>query len=89
MALTNAQVAADRELQRLIIRKTDRRYKVPRVHEAVELETLGQRQIMDMVTARLDALIPQPLAEVQVLEDTQRAEVRELLRGAGLMENEE
>jgi hypothetical protein len=89
LALTNEQVANSPELQRLIIRKEDHRYKPARVHEAVELETLGQRQIMDMVIARLDALIPQSLSELQVLEDTQRAEVRELLRRAGLIQDDE
>jgi hypothetical protein len=85
LALSEEQVDADERLLGLAITKTDRRFDPPYEHRAVELETLGQRQILDMVTARLDELLPQPLDEVLVLEDAQREEVREILRRAGLI----
>ena len=80
LALTQAQVDADPRLQRLVIRKTDKRFRPPRPYEAVELETIGQRELVDMVRARLDELMPEPLDDVLVRQERQRAEVAEQLR---------
>ena len=41
---------------------------------------LGQRFIVDLLTARLDALLPQPLADVLEREERERREVARLLR---------
>ena len=81
LALTQAQVDADERLQRLVIQKTDKRFRPPRPYEAVELETIGQRELVDMLRARLDELMPEPLDDVLVRQERQRAEVAEQLRG--------
>lgn len=64
-----------------VISKADRRYRPARSFDAVETEALGQARIIEALTARLDALLPEPLADVREREDAQRAEVREALRG--------
>lgn len=80
LGLTKAQVDADPRLQELVIEKKDNRYKPARRYEAVELETIGQRAILDLLTARLDELMPEPLGDVLVRQERQRAEVAEQLR---------
>ena len=54
LALTQAQVDADERLQRLVIVKTDKRYRPARQFEAVELETIGQRQLVEMEQQRAE-----------------------------------
>lgn len=85
LALTEAQVNADPRLRGLIIRKVDRRFKPPRSFDAVELEALGQRRIVELVRARLDQLMldmtGEPIDAVLVRQDEQREQVAEQLRG--------
>jgi hypothetical protein len=60
--------------------KTDRRYRPPRPSEAWETEALNQSVIVQLVRDRLDELLPEPLADVQVRERAQRAQVAAMLR---------
>ena len=62
LALTKTQV---REYDLPVIVKHDRRYKDGRPHEAVETEAISQRVPIDILQARLDALLPEPLTHVQ------------------------
>jgi hypothetical protein len=62
----------DHDLERLTIRKADRRYRPVRYHDAVETEALRQTIIADIVRARLDALLPEPLARELEREEQQR-----------------
>jgi hypothetical protein len=62
-----------------IIDKYDRRYRPPRSFPAVETESLGQSQMVVILTSRLEAAAPEPLAEILEREDQQRAAVRERL----------
>jgi hypothetical protein len=78
VALTAEQVAAH-ELP--IVEKVDRRFRPPRVQEAVEVESLGQGIVTAIVRDALDALLPEPLADVQVREGQERQEVRAMLEG--------
>jgi hypothetical protein len=64
-----------------IIQKPDRRYKPPRWFPAVETESLGQSQIIAILTSRLEAAAPEPLAAVLEREEQQRVLVRERLTG--------
>ena len=77
MALTEAQV---REYDLPVIIKHDRRYSDGRLHEAVETEALRQTVLMDILRARLDELLPEPLERVQERERRQQARVRATLR---------
>jgi hypothetical protein len=64
VALTAEQV--DRhKLNGYVIEKVDRRYRPPRKHKAIEVESLGQSVVVGMVRAALDALLPEPLADVE------------------------
>jgi hypothetical protein len=82
LALTPEQV--DRyQLGRLAIEKLDRRYKPPKPYQAIETEALRQQVIVGIVRDRLDALLPEPLDDVQVRERLQRAAVAALLQGQG------
>jgi hypothetical protein len=63
-----------------VIQKPDRRYRPPRSFDAVETEALGQARIVAALTARLDELLPEPLADVHERERAQRREVRDRLR---------
>jgi hypothetical protein len=51
----------------------------PRPRTAVELEALGQRRIVALVREALDDLLPEPLDDVLVREDRERAAVAALL----------
>jgi hypothetical protein len=62
------------------ITKHDHRYKDSRPHEAVETEALSQTVLQDLLRARLDALLPEPLERVRVREERQRKQVAALLR---------
>jgi hypothetical protein len=83
IALTEAQVNADRRLRGLVITKLDRRYKPPREYQAVECEAVGQATLERMLRAQLDARLPEPLQRVLVREKRQRAEIARLLNGGG------
>lgn len=61
------------------ISKTDRRYRPPRVHQAVETEALRQGVIVTIARDRLDALLPEPLDDVLVRERAERAAARQQL----------
>lgn len=82
IALTQAQVDANPRLTELVIEKLDRRYKPPRKYSAVECEAVGQVELTRLVRAHLDALLPEPLADVRVREQEQREEMAAILRRA-------
>jgi hypothetical protein len=77
LALTAEQV----ELYRLPkIIKTDNRFKNGGgVHEAVETEALSQRNIVEILTRRLEELLPEPLESVLEREAGQRQQIERLL----------
>jgi hypothetical protein len=77
VALTEAQVR-DNDLP--VISKADNRYRPPRYFDAVETEAFGQANIVAALRARLDELMPEPLADVLERERAQRTEVAEQLR---------
>ena len=58
---------------------TNRRYKDGRPHEAVETEALRQTVLVDILHARLDDLLPTPLARVHERAERQRRAIRRLL----------
>lgn len=65
-----------------VIVKPDRRYKPTRHHEAIEVESLGQATVTELIRAELDALLPEPLADVLEREEDQReVELVRLRRG--------
>jgi len=78
--ITEAQVA---EYNLPGIVKHDRRYKDGRPHEAVETEALRQTVLIEILRARLDALLPEPLERVVVREARQRKRLAALLRANG------
>ena len=63
--------------------KADHRYRPAKTYEAWECEALGQREIIDLVTAALDRLLPEPLTDVLEREEDQRAELEEMLTMGG------
>jgi hypothetical protein len=77
LALTWEQV---REYGLPTIVKHDRRYKDGRPHEAVETEAISQRVLIEILRARLDALLSEPLASVLEREGRERQRVADLLR---------
>jgi hypothetical protein len=78
LAITEAQVT-ERGLPK--IAKHDRRYNDGGLHEAVETEALSQQVLTRMLTDHLDALLPEPLEDVQEREREQRDELARLLGG--------
>jgi hypothetical protein len=76
IAITQEQIEA-RGLEP--IWKTDARYRPPLKHYAWETEALGQRTIVDLVSAALDALLPEPIDDVLEREREQMGEVAALL----------
>jgi hypothetical protein len=78
VALTREQVE---EYNLPVIIKSDRRYSDGRPHEAVETEALRQTVLVEILRARLDALLPEPLAHVHERAERQRRAVATLLRG--------
>ena len=78
LALTEQQVE-DYGLP--VITTRDRRYKDGRPHRAVETEAISQRVLIDILRARLDAHLPEPLARVLEREARQRRQIVRLLRG--------
>ena len=77
LALTADQV---REHRLTPIIKHDARFKNGGAHEAVETEALSQQVIVGLVRARLDELLPQPLAVVHERETAERAQLLKRLR---------
>jgi len=80
VALTDVQVRS-RGLTPIL--KYDERYVPRRAHPAVETEALGQGLIVALLRERLEFLLPVPLADVQVREREERAELRRRLSGEG------
>lgn len=78
VALTTEQVEA---LGLNVQSKLDSRFSPPQAFDAVETEELGQGVIVDMLRARLDELMPEPIDGVLVRQQRQRERVAELLRG--------
>ncbi len=76
LALTEQQVK-DGNLP--VIKKTDRRYKPPKTHDAVETEALSQPVLVGMVRDALNALLPEPLDDVLVREGRQRKAAAKML----------
>jgi hypothetical protein len=62
------------------IEKHDRRYNDGHPHEAVETEALGQTFIVEIVRNRLEQLLPEPLATVQLRADAERAVIKRALQ---------
>lgn len=75
IALTEKQVNTSARLQRLAITKLDKRYKPAKPYEAIECEALGQGVLVRLIRKHLDRLLPEPLADVLVREQRQRAQV--------------
>jgi len=82
IALTEAQLQAY-NLPR-ITKMDDRFIGDAGVHEAVETEALSQRVITDIVRKALDAMLPEPLAEVLAREQAERDALEAELRGTNL-----
>lgn len=84
IALTEEQVD-QYKLRKWVITKIDRRYKDRSrgTHRAVEAEALGQKRIIRIVRDQLNALLPEPLADVLEREAQQRTAMRRLLRRGG------
>jgi len=76
LALTEAQID-ERGLDP--IWKRDGRYRPPREQWAWETEVLGQREVLEIVRAELDARLPEPLAGVREREAQEREEWRRRL----------
>jgi len=79
IALTQMQVDADSRLLKLVIDKTDRRFKPPRHYLAVECEAVGQVALEQMLRSALDARLPEPLESVLEREKQQRRAFADLL----------
>jgi hypothetical protein len=73
LAITDVQV---REHGLTRIHKTDKRFNPPRTSPAVETEALRQQEIQRILTARLDAELPELLSVAREREEQQRADVR-------------
>lgn len=80
VAITQQQVNRRPRLRELTIRKADKRYNPPRMHDAIETEALGQEVLVEMLRRRLDQLLPEPLADVLERQRLQREQVRAALR---------
>jgi hypothetical protein len=78
LAITDVQV---REYDLTALDKPDHRYKPVRTFPAVETEALSQRVIQRILTEHLDAMLPEPLADVLERERAERVQVREVLEG--------
>jgi hypothetical protein len=78
LALTEDQVD---EYDLEPISKRDNRYADGSPHMAVELEAFGQRRIVALVRDALDDLLPEPLDDVHVREERERAAIARRLNG--------
>jgi hypothetical protein len=79
IALTEDQVD-HYKLRKWVITKFDRRYTPPRQHQAIECEALKQHIIVGIVRDQLNALLPEPLADVLGREARQRRRIAAMLR---------
>jgi hypothetical protein len=79
IALTRVQVNRSPRLRKLVIEKIDRRYEPPRAYEAIECEAVGQVTLENLLSKWLEAQLPEPLADVLVREEQQRAKIRRAL----------
>lgn len=79
VALTAEQVA---EHNLPVIPKLDRSFRPPRTYDAVEVEALGQGVVIQIIRDALDALLPEPLADVRVREAAQQQAERDRLEGS-------
>jgi hypothetical protein len=76
VALTKTQV----EFHKLpVIQKPDRRFKPTRWHDAVETEAISQRVLIEILSAWLEQLLPEPLARVQEREEDERKRIAKLI----------
>ena len=66
-------------MHRQAINKLDYRYRPPRRYRAIECEAVGQAVLERMLRKVLDAMLPEPLADVQVREERQRAKLLAVL----------
>jgi hypothetical protein len=80
LALTDAQADAH-GLRELAVVKHDRRYSDGHPHLAIETEALSQTVLVDILTNRLDALLPEPIERVLEREQAERETLRALLDG--------
>jgi hypothetical protein len=81
LALTQVQVST---YNLPVITKHDRRFSCDGgTHAAVETGALSQRIIVEIVQARLEELLPEPLERVQVREAREQALIRERLAPGG------
>jgi hypothetical protein len=78
LAVTDVQVRSE---NLVVAQKTDNRYKPPRKFPSVETEALSQQKIQRILLDALDDAVPQPIDEVQEVEEEQRVQVRKVLRG--------
>jgi hypothetical protein len=78
IALTEEQVERY-DLARLQIMKPDRRYNPVRYHPAIETEALKQHVIVGIIRDSLDALLPEPLADVLERERVERDQLASVL----------
>jgi hypothetical protein len=79
LALTEAQV----NLYHLpVIQKLDKRTKPPKMYDSVETEALSQAVIVQIVRDWLEGLLPDPLADVQAREESQRKFLESAIRWA-------
>jgi hypothetical protein len=76
-AKLTADQAAGRGLP--VVEKVDRRYRPPRIHEAIEVEALSQGEVTGIVRDALDALLPEPLDQVREREANQREAARSVI----------
>jgi hypothetical protein len=76
LAITLEQVRAN---NLTAIDKKDHRFNPARTFPAVETEALRQAQIQQILTSALDAMVPEPLAEVLEREEEQRVRIRQRL----------
>jgi hypothetical protein len=79
IALTEEQVR-EHDLERLVIEKTDRRYRGGKKYHAVEVEALGQGVLVGLVRRVIVRMLPQPIETVLAREEQERRKVEALLR---------
>jgi len=79
IALTQEQVDVDPALLALAITKTDKRYKHGRPYQAIECEAVGQVTLEQLLRAKLNELLPEPLESVLARQEEQRAVLTERL----------
>jgi hypothetical protein len=80
---TRVALTADQAKALPTVDKIDRRFKPPQIHKAVEVEALGQGTVTRIIRAALDALLPEPLADVVRREEEQKERAREWIRREG------